>query len=73
LNAIENKMHTKFTAEQRKDYTTIGGTPFLDAQYSVFGEVIEGIDIAVSISRVPKDTNDRPKDDVKIIEMKIID
>ncbi|MEA3452377.1 MAG: peptidylprolyl isomerase [Bacteroidota bacterium] len=73
LDAIENKMHTKFTPEQRKDYTTVGGTPFLDAQYSVFGEVVEGLDIAISISRVPKDTNDRPKDDVKIIEMKIID
>lgn len=73
LNSMEQKMNTKFTPEQRKIYTTIGGDPFLDGQYSVFGEVVEGLDIAVKISRVPKDTNDRPKEDVKIISMKIVD
>ncbi len=73
LNVMEQKMHTKFTPEQRKDYTTIGGDPFLDGQYTVFGEVVKGMDVAEKISRVPKDTNDRPKEDVKIIEMKIID
>jgi peptidylprolyl isomerase/peptidyl-prolyl cis-trans isomerase B (cyclophilin B) len=72
LNRIEQQMHTKFTPEQRKAYTTIGGTPFLDGQYSVFGEVIEGIDVAVKISKVNTGKNDRPVEDVKIISMEII-
>ncbi len=63
---------TVFTEEQRKAYTTIGGTPFLDGQYTVFGEVISGIDVAVAISKVKKDRSDRPETDVKIISIKII-
>ncbi len=73
LNMLEKRMFTKFTEEQRKAYTTIGGTPFLDAQYTVFGEVIEGVEVAVAISKVAKDGNDRPKEDVKIISTTIID
>lgn len=72
LNKIESSYGTKFTDEQRKNYTTIGGTPFLDGQYTVFGEVEKGIDIAVTISKVSKDKNDRPIEDVKIISMQII-
>ena len=48
-------------------------TPFLDGQYTVFGEVIEGIDIAEKISKVKTDQYDRPAEDVKIISMKIVD
>ncbi|MBN2892950.1 MAG: peptidylprolyl isomerase [Bacteroidales bacterium] len=73
LDMFEKKMFTKFTDEQREAYTTIGGTPFLDAQYTVFGEVIEGIEVAVEISKVAKDSNDRPKEDVKIISITIIE
>ncbi len=73
LNMIEKKLSTEFTDEQRKTYTTIGGTPFLDGQYTVFGEVIEGIEVAEEISKVAKDDNDRPKEDIKIISMEIID
>ncbi len=71
LNQLETQMHTKFTEEQRADYTTIGGTPFLDGQYSVFGEVVEGMDVVDKIEKVEKGKNDRPKNDVKIISMKI--
>ena len=66
-------MFTTFTDEQREAYTTIGGTPFLYAQYTVFVEVIEGIEVAVEISKVAKDSNDRPKENVKIISITIID
>ena len=72
LDGMETQMSMKFTTEQRKAYTTVGGTPFLDAQYTVFGEIIEGVDIAVAISKVSKDGNDRPKEDVKIISIEII-
>lgn len=63
----------KFTKEQINDYKTIGGTPFLDNQYTVFGEVIEGLDVVDSIQNVKTDRNDRPKEDVKILDVEICD
>lgn len=65
----------KITPERRAAYKTIGGIPFLDDVYTVYGEVIEGIEVvdkiaAVAVSRGP-DLN-RPLEDVKIIEAKLI-
>ncbi len=54
----------KLTAEQREAYTTIGGTPFLDGDYTVFGEVVEGLDIVEKIGAVATGKADRPKEDV---------
>ena len=56
----------KFTPEQRKIYTTIGGTPHLDGNYTVFGEVIEGLNVIDSIASVKTGKNDRPLVDVKM-------
>ena len=53
-----------FTPEQVKDYTTVGGTPFLDNQYTVFGEVVEGLDVIEKIQSMSTDSADRPKEDV---------
>ncbi len=72
LEKMAKMSHTVFTDEQKKAYTTIGGTPFLDGQYTVFGEIIDGIEVAVAISKVQKNRSDRPEKDVKIISMKII-
>ncbi|PIP53637.1 MAG: peptidylprolyl isomerase [Bacteroidetes bacterium CG23_combo_of_CG06-09_8_20_14_all_32_9] len=55
-----------FTPEQRTLYTTIGGTPHLDGDYTVFGEVIEGMNVVDSIAAVKKDKNDRPLADIKM-------
>jgi len=73
LDMLEQRMSTKFSDAQREAYTTIGGTPFLDAQYTVFGEIVEGVDVAVNISKVSKNASDRPNDDIKIISMEVID
>ena len=62
-----------FSDEQIKTYSTIGGTPTLDAQYTVFGEVVEGLDVIDKIAKVEKDKSDRPVEDVKIIKASIID
>ena len=63
------KMHPAFTEEQIKVYSTLGGTPHLDYGYTVFGEVISGLDIIEQISLVATDQRDRPLEDVKIIKM----
>ena len=56
----------KFTDAQVKVYTTLGGTPFLDNQYTVFGEVEEGLDIVEQIQNVATGRNDRPVEDVSM-------
>ena len=61
-----------FTPEQIEAYTTIGGTPFLDSQYTVFGEVEEGLDVVERIQDCETDQNDRPNEDVKIESVEIL-
>lgn len=55
----------KLTEKQRKIYTTIGGIPHLDRNYTVFGEVVQGMDIVDELSAVNTDQNDRPLKDIK--------
>lgn len=55
-----------YTDEQYKTYETIGGTPHLDMDYTVFGEVIEGLDVIDKIAEVKKDKRDRPLEDIKM-------
>ena len=58
--------------ELKKDYIEKGGTPHLDNQYTVFGEVLEGMDTVEKIQNVETGAADRPKEDVKIISMKVV-
>ena len=52
----------------REVYNTIGGTPHLDGQYTVFGEVTEGLDIVEKMLLVPTDKFDRPIEDIRILK-----
>mgnify|MGYP002847569923 FL=1 len=65
LDNVENGQFV-YSEEARSMYKTVGGTPFLDMQYTVFGYVIEGLDLIDSIAAVPTDRRrgDRPLDDV---------
>ena len=57
----------KLTPEMREVYKTVGGTPHLDGQYTVFGEVVSGLDVVDALQQVATDTNDRPLTDVRIL------
>ena len=61
----------KMSEEIRNIYKTIGGTPRLDGTYTVFGEVIEGLDVVDKIAAVQTDSSDKPVNDVKILKIKI--
>lgn len=60
------------TPEQFEAYTTVGGTPHLDGGYTVFGEVVKGLEVIETIQNVKCDGNDRPLRDVRIIKMELI-
>ena len=66
LNRMESMKGTHYTPEQKKMYAEIGGTPFLDREYTVFGHVIKGLEVIDKISAVQKDGRDRPAKDVKM-------
>ena len=68
--AAENPV--KFTPEQREAYTTVGGTPHLDGQYTVFGEVTEGMDVIGKIEKAETDSHDRPLQDIRILSAKVL-
>lgn len=63
---MERRYKTKFSDEQKLVYSTIGGAPSLDNNYTVFGEVIEGLDVIDKITAVEMGKNDRPAKDIKM-------
>ena len=72
LDKYEVHLGIKMPAEIREYYKTVGGTPHLDTQYTVFGEVLEGMDVVNEIAAVETNKDDRPVVDVRILKMKIV-
>lgn len=62
----------KFSTRARQDYKTIGGTPHLDGNYTVYGEVLKGMDIVERISKSETNNHDRPVRDIRIKRMKLV-
>lgn len=72
MDMISQRTGKTFSSEQVEAYTTIGGAPWLDGDYTVFGEVVSGMDVVDKIAAQKKDRNDRPLEDIKIISATII-
>ncbi|PHN03161.1 transcriptional regulator [Flavilitoribacter nigricans DSM 23189 = NBRC 102662] len=64
LDIIESRKNMRYTSAQRELYKTVGGTPFLDRDYTVFGQVIEGLEVIDAIAAQPTDGRDRPRENV---------
>lgn len=71
--AEAKKQGIGLTQEQMDLYTTVGGTPHLDGQYTVFGEVEEGMDVVEKIQNTSTQRGDRPKEDIKILSTTIVE
>ncbi|MBR5665355.1 MAG: peptidylprolyl isomerase, partial [Bacteroidales bacterium] len=71
LDAICRQYGLNYTPQQRNLYRTIGGTPFLDMNYTVFGEVVEGLSVIDKIASVATNREDRPVEDVRILSVRV--
>jgi cyclophilin family peptidyl-prolyl cis-trans isomerase len=71
LEAIAQRTGKKYTEAQKKVYETIGGTPHLDANYTVYGEVTRGMDIVDKIVQQARNQSDRPDVDQKIVKLRV--
>jgi len=69
---IEEEGPVKYTQEQVNAYMNEGGTPFLDNNYTVFGEVVDGMKVVEKIESAGTDIYDRPRKDISIITMEVI-
>lgn len=63
----------KFTPEQIKAYTTVGGAPHLDGNYTVFGEVVDGMNVVAEIETAKTNRQDRPTQDIRILKATVVE
>ena len=69
---LDTTAHVQLTPEMQEVYKTVGGVPHLDGQYTVFGEVVEGLDVVDRIQQSATDPNDRPLEDIRILRATVI-
>ena len=72
LNEIEEDNDYTFTPEQRRVYKTVGGAPHLDGTYTIFGEVVSGMDVVDAIEQVETDREWRPVEDIRLKNIRIL-
>lgn len=72
LDEIESNKGFKFTPQQRLSYTNIGGAPYLDKEFAVIGEVINGMNVVDSIAAVAINPKERPLKDIRIKKVRIV-
>ncbi|MDY6148397.1 MAG: peptidylprolyl isomerase [Porphyromonas sp.] len=72
LNQLQEKQNRTFTPEQREAYKTVGGAPWLDGAYTVFGEVVEGMSVIEKIEQVETDSTNRPLKNILIKKTTIL-
>ena len=70
---VKKEPALKFTREQIQAYTTVGGAPHLDGSYTIFGEVVDGMDVVARIEAVKTNRTDRPEKDVRILKASVIE
>ena len=73
LNMMAQQKGYAYTPAQKEIYKTLGGTPFLDMEYTVYGEVETGLEVIDKIAAVQKNPSDRPLTDVHIIKMEVVE
>ena len=73
VNLIEERTgrRMELTPQQATTYTTVGGVPHLDGEYTVFGEVTKGLEVVDKIQNVERDQYDRPLTDVRILKVTV--
>lgn len=72
LDAFERMKGITYNEAQRTAYKETGGAPSLDMDYTVFGEVVEGIEVVDKIVIAPKDSRDRPREDIRMNRVTIV-
>src|SRR5690606_35451453 len=73
LNMIQQRLGITYTDQQKEIYKTVGGTPFLDQNYTVYGEVLSGMDAVDKIVNQKRNASDRPDVDQKITKVEILE
>ena len=73
LEAEKRKEEACLPAELREAYRSVGGVPFLDNQYTVYGEVVDGIEVVDAIQKVKTNKQDRPLENIVIKSMELVE
>jgi cyclophilin family peptidyl-prolyl cis-trans isomerase len=71
LDMMESRTGTKYTPEARQAYRSVGGTPHLDGSYTVFGQVVKGLEVVDAIGNAPRNASDRPVENIRILRVTV--